>query len=176
MPVKWKEMFSEFFSVGNGVRQASVLSPSLFNVYLDELLIGLRSCGYGARIGHIYVGSVAYADDVTLLSSTQHGMQKMLDVCSLFVEEKGLIFNSKKSVSTVFVWNNRSPLVNPKLTVRGGFLSFKNTVSHIGVIMDSAQQFKISVEARLRKFFGGVNTVLAKIGGMYEPQKRCGWR
>ena len=107
MRVKWKEMFLEFFSVGNGVRQGSVLSPSLFNVYLNELLIGLRSCGYGARIGHMYIGSVAYADDVTLLSPTLHGMQKMLDVCSLFAEEKGLIFNSKKSVSTVFVWNSR---------------------------------------------------------------------
>ena len=45
--VKWKEMFPEFFSVCNGVRQRSVLSPSLFNVYLDELLIGLKSCDMG---------------------------------------------------------------------------------------------------------------------------------
>ena len=53
-----------------------MLSPLLFNIYLDELLIGLRSCGYGARIGHMYIGSVAYADDVTLLSPTLHGMKE----------------------------------------------------------------------------------------------------
>ena len=62
-------------------------------------------------------------------------------------------------------------MVNSKLTVSGGFLPFKDTVSHLGVIMDSARQRKISVEARLRKFFGGVNTVLGKIGGMCESQK-----
>ena len=147
------------------VIQQTTLNPSLFNVYLDELLIGLRSCGYGARIGHMYVGSVAY--DVTLVSPTLHGMQKMLDVCPLFAEKRLnfllLISNSKKSLSTVFVRNSHLAVVNPKLTVSSGFLSFKNTVSHLGVIVDFAQQCKISVEARVGKFFGGINTVLGKL-------------
>ena len=113
-----------------------MLSPSLFNVYLDdrELLIGLRSCGYWARIGHMYVGSVAYADDVTLLSPTLHEMQKMLDVCSLFAEEKGLIFNSKKSVSTVFVWNSRS------LFVRNWRISFFIPSWHLMVAFSHSNQ------------------------------------
>ena len=85
----------------------------------------------------MYVGSVAYAEDVTLVSPTLHGMQKMLDVCTLFAEENGLIFNSKKSLSIVFVRNSHLPVVNSKLTVSGGFLPFKNTVSHLGVIMVS---------------------------------------
>ena len=67
MRVKWKEKFSEWFSV---VRQGSVLSPSLFNVYLDELLVRLRKCGYGARMGYMYVGGLAYADDLSLLAVT----------------------------------------------------------------------------------------------------------
>ena len=119
----------------------------------------------------MYVGSVAYADNVTSLSPTLHGMQKMLDVGSLSAEEKGLIFNSKKSVSTMFVWNSRLPVVNPKLTVSGSFLPFKNIVSHLGVIMDFVRQCKISVEARLRKCFCRVDNVPGKIRGMYGSLK-----
>ena len=71
MQVKLKKCFG-IFLVGHGVRQRNVLSPFLlFNAYLDKLLIVVRSCGYGARVGYMYVGSVAYADDVNLLSPTR---------------------------------------------------------------------------------------------------------
>jgi hypothetical protein len=35
--VKWDGILSEPFNVTNGVRQGSILSPQLFNVYMDEL-------------------------------------------------------------------------------------------------------------------------------------------
>ena len=37
MRVKWNDTISSTFSTSNGVKQGGVLSPILFNVYLDEL-------------------------------------------------------------------------------------------------------------------------------------------
>ena len=37
--VKWGKAKSQQFSIVNGTRQGSVLSPSLFSLYMDELLI-----------------------------------------------------------------------------------------------------------------------------------------
>ena len=35
--VKWENVYSNMFVITCGVRQGSVLSPILFNVYLDDL-------------------------------------------------------------------------------------------------------------------------------------------
>ena len=46
MQVKWKTQLSDRFTVGNGVRKGSFLSPS-FNIYIEDLM-RLKNCGYGA--------------------------------------------------------------------------------------------------------------------------------
>ena len=60
--------------------------------YLFDLLVYLRKSGYGATIGDMCVGGIAYADDVTLVSPMRYGMQKRLDACFLFAEESRLLF------------------------------------------------------------------------------------
>ena len=37
--MKWNSVYSRFFKIEYGVRQGSVLSPSLFAVYLDDIVI-----------------------------------------------------------------------------------------------------------------------------------------
>ena len=39
--VKWNNTFSSLFRVSNGIKQGGVLSPILFNMYLDVLLLNL---------------------------------------------------------------------------------------------------------------------------------------
>jgi len=64
-----------------GVRQGGVLSPLLFSVYVDDLIRLLKRSGYDAYIGSQFVGTILYADDITLLSGSCRGLQKMLDIC-----------------------------------------------------------------------------------------------
>ena len=61
-------MMSASFHISCGVRQGGVLSPVLFSVYVDELIVKLRSSGYGIYIGSLFCGCIFNAYDIALLS------------------------------------------------------------------------------------------------------------
>ena len=71
---------SSSFSAKNGVKQGGVLSPRLFNIYLDELLYKLKQSRLGCYYGKDFVGSLAYADDVLLMSPTLGSLNGLLTI------------------------------------------------------------------------------------------------
>ena len=73
--VKWGSTKSSLFSIVNGTRKGSILSPALFALYVDELLVELRALGIGCKVAGIYMGAVGFCDDLLLLAPTRDGMQ-----------------------------------------------------------------------------------------------------
>jgi len=49
--VSWCGYFSEYFLATNGVKLGDVLSPILYCVYLDELLLALSAAKVGCYVG-----------------------------------------------------------------------------------------------------------------------------
>ena len=62
----WNGVQSKWFLVVNGVKQGGVLSPVLFCVYIDGLLSAVCASRIGCSIGTMFVGIIAYADDIVL--------------------------------------------------------------------------------------------------------------
>ena len=93
MRIKWNATISGSFNISNGVIQGGVLSPLLFNVYLDELILLLREQGVGCHMNGMFVGAFCYADDVTLLAPTGVAFNAMLDTYTRFADVHNLLFN-----------------------------------------------------------------------------------
>ena len=98
--VSWNGILSKPFIVENGVKQGGIISPVLFCVYFDSLLLHLRKSGIGCYIGNVFVGALAYADDLTLLASTPspHAMRLLLQICEEYGKNFSVSFNASKSV------------------------------------------------------------------------------
>ena len=86
MCVRWGGTYSTFFSVTNGVRQGSILSPYLFNIYVDDLSVALNACRVGCCVGKILINHLMYADDLVILAPSVSGLSKLLSIWAIPAE------------------------------------------------------------------------------------------
>ena len=68
--LRWGHCESDCVRVSNGVKHGGILSPVLFTIYIDELLITLQSSGLGCYIGDLFMAALGYADEVVLITPT----------------------------------------------------------------------------------------------------------
>ena len=74
-----------------------MLSPVLFCLYIDDLLVSLCNAGVGCYFGNFFVGALAYADDIVLIAPSASALRKMLAICDSFATDYCISFNAKKS-------------------------------------------------------------------------------
>ena len=67
MSVRWGCSISKGFNVTNCVRQGGVLSPKLFNVYIDGLSNILNNYTTGDFLGGKRINHMPYADDLCIM-------------------------------------------------------------------------------------------------------------
>ena len=93
--VKWFDHLSDSLIINSGVRQGGILSPILFNCYVNILIVSLRKHDFCCKLFNKFLGCIMYADDLILLSSSIIDLQRMLDICNNVGLSLGLTFNHK---------------------------------------------------------------------------------
>ena len=64
--VKWGNTLSEPFNVSNDERLGRIMSPILFNIYMDNLSTVLNNAFIGCNLNNVYMNNIYhlfYADD-----------------------------------------------------------------------------------------------------------------
>ena len=60
--------YSEWFSIIAGVRQGGILSPDFYCLYVEDLIIILKSKNVGCHIMSVFLATLIYADDISAVS------------------------------------------------------------------------------------------------------------
>lgn len=86
-----------------GVRQGCPLSPTLFNLYINELATILEmSTTTGPTLNNIDAKFLLFADDLVLLSPTANGLQMQLGLLQNFCQTWALAVNNNKTKIMIF--------------------------------------------------------------------------
>ena len=75
MSVRWGCSISNVFNVTNGVRQNGILSPKLFNIYIDGLSNIFNNYLIGGSLGGKRINHMLYANDLCIVSLSFAGLQ-----------------------------------------------------------------------------------------------------
>ena len=92
MFIRWGNSCSNKFYVTNGVKQGGILSPALFNVYMNNLSVTLNQSGIGGFLGDSLVNHICYADDLCLIALSSSGMQHLLHLCYLTMQRNHFLY------------------------------------------------------------------------------------
>ena len=145
--IKCGNQRTEYFNYCKGVRQGCILSPMLFNLYLNEipsLLDNNDTDGIllpnGSRLN-----CLLYADDLVLISNSTKGLQNALTILSQFCEDWLLNVNAKKTKILIFQKKCRkSTYEKQHFFINGNKIEIVNNYTYLGINVSSNGSFRIN--------------------------------
>ena len=96
--VKTRHETTDWFQIGEGVRQGCILSPCLFNFYAEYIMrnAGLEEAQAGIKIAWRNIRNLRYADDTTLMAECEE-LKSLLMKLKEESEKVGLKLNIQKT-------------------------------------------------------------------------------
>ena len=88
----------DWFKIGKGVYQGSIVSPCLFNLYGEYFMrnSGLDEAQAGIKIAGRNINNLRYADDTTLIAESEEELRSLLMRVKEEREKAGLNLTFKK--------------------------------------------------------------------------------
>lgn len=148
---------TRFFPLRSGLLQGSILSPTLYSLFINDLASALEPIGFRSRQPNLpLIPCLLYADDIALVAENPAKLQAMLNVCADLSFTNNYRFNVKKCLymsklpHTFTLYDQPLPKVDI-CTYLGLPFSLKGL--HIPTWMDS-----------VRKDFFAVTFMLSRVG------------
>jgi len=107
----------------------------LFNVYIDDLSVGLNNLKTGCNFNGVFVNHLVYADDTVLLAPAPSALQKLIDYCGTFAENNDIFYNLKKTKCMCIRPKGFTDLYFPKMYLNGEVVKVINKEKYLGVFI-----------------------------------------
>jgi len=159
---------TDWFAVNCGVKQGCLLSPLLFNIYINDLAVALKGLGKGVKTGEDIISVLLYADDLVLLAETESDLQLLLDALNYWCGRNCMLINKDKSKVIHF----RSPSTKRTdviFTCGDVVLDIVGCYTYLGLLLEDHLDLNVTAKAVSQSASRALGLVIAKcksMGGM----------
>ena len=90
---------TDWFQIWKGVRQSCILSPCLFNLYVEYIMRNARldETQAGIKIAGRNINNLRYVDDTTLMAESKEELRSLLMKVKKESEKAGLKLSNQKT-------------------------------------------------------------------------------
>ena len=151
----------EFFRTTVGVRQGCLLSPVLFNIYLEKIMQETLSNHLTSiSIGGRPICNLRFADDIDLMAGSNEELQDLTNRLTESANAFGMEVSSEKSKVLVNSRNNASA----DISMNGEQLEVVNSFKYLGATLTSDGTSIADIRSRL----GAATSAMSKLNRIWR--------
>ena len=163
---------SPSFQSNSGVKQGDSLSPTLFNLYINDLIHELNGQHSGVSIDEqTQVSALMYADDLAIISDNEQNMQVLIDTLENWCSKWRMTVNTNKT-KVVHFRSPSKPRSNIPLKMNNYDIDYVNQYKYLGIILDEYLLFNVTASTLAK----AGNRALAAIYTKFNKLKGLGYK
>ena len=168
--------FTESFEYKWGVKQGCILSPTLFNLFINDLSKFFKDKGaFQIPLKDLEVSLLLYADDLVLLSDSAIGLQRQLNWLQEYCETWDLKVSKEKS--KIMVFRNGGRLRNyEKWFYNGSRLETCTYFTYLGVSFSSVLSWSHNEKLRASKGLRALGSIRAMMCKIPDINSKVLWK
>jgi hypothetical protein len=159
--IRLNGIMSDWFGSTCGVKQGCLMSPTLFDLYVDTLATDIQQGNTGIDYNGVNIGILMYADDVVLLANTPAGLQTQLNILNDWCRKWRLSLNRDKTSVIVFRPRNKE-LQNLSFKCGNVPIGIVAEYKYLGILLTEHLEWNKTVSALAASASRALGLVIAK--------------
>ena len=145
-----------------GVRQGGILSPFLFNFYVNSVIDDICALQVGCTLGLLRVNIIMYADDVVLLAGNLDDANYLYTRFKILIQELQLKINENKSKCLIFRHKKNLPVnILDKILLKP-----VNEYIYLGHHLKYNLDDSDDIKSKLNKFYASFHSLYRKFNNL----------
>ena len=159
---------TDWFDVSVGLKQGCLLSPMLFNLFIDDLAKVLEQSGNGVLVDGIKISCLFYADDLILIGDSPEDLQHLFDILSQWSNNNGMNINIDKTKVVHFRTQSVQQTVFP-FQCCGQTVSCTDRYKYLGLVLNEFLDLSVTAKFVAQSATRALGLLISKfksLGGM----------